>query len=117
MVKHCNGKYVLTAQLYVLLHLYLVLCKKYPMLGLLHTPPPLHRPPTQCRPVFQKNVCKRRLLNDNEDLHNLQEKPNTPATLCVTQTVQPLTVQTTTSTITVTAVTTDGTTVTVLVHL
>nr|QPK41090.1 E4 [human papillomavirus 13] len=118
MGKRYNGKYVLAAQSYVLLHLYLVLYKKYPLLGLLHTPPPPpHRPPPQCPAAPRKNVCKRRLVNDNEDLHVPLETPRTHKAVCVSQTTTPWTVQTTTSTLTITTITKDGTTVTVQLHL
>ncbi|QBA86141.1 E1-E4 [Pan paniscus papillomavirus 1] len=95
-----------------------VLCKKYPLLGLLHTPqPPLHRPPAQCHPSPQKIVCKRRPINDFEDPPTVLENSKTPLTLCVPRTVEPWTVKTT-STITITTTTTsNGTTVTVVVHL
>nr|CAD1807260.1 putative protein E4 [human papillomavirus 74]CAD1814084.1 putative protein E4 [human papillomavirus 74] len=115
----CNGKCVLAAQLYVLLHLYLVLCKTYPLLGLLHTPPPppLHRPPQQCPPPPPRITWTRRPVNDPEDVPPTPTPPTTPETPCVSQTETPWTVQTTTSSLTITTITKDGTTVTVELRL
>ncbi|AAO15459.1 putative protein E4 [human papillomavirus 74] len=118
----CSGKCVLAAQLYVLLHLYLVLCKTYPLLGLLHTPPPppLHRPPQQCPLPPPRITWTRRPVKDPEDVPPTPTPPTTPTTPeapCVSQTETPWTVQTTTSSLTITTITKDGTTVTVELRL
>nr|CDK37377.1 E4 protein [Human papillomavirus type 6] len=104
-----NGKYVMAAQLYVLLHLYLALHKKYPFLNLLHTPP--HRPPPLCPQAPRKTQCKRRLENEHE------ESNSHLATPCVWPTLDPWTVETTTSSLTITTSTKKGTTVTVQLRL
>nr|QDG02502.1 E4 protein [human papillomavirus 11] len=108
MVVPIIGKYVMAAQLYVLLHLYLALYEKYPLLNLLHTPP--HRPPPlQCPPAPRKTACRRRLESEHVD--------RSLPTPCVWPTLDPWTVQSTTSSLTITTSTKEGTTVTVQLRL
>nr|WAB54536.1 E4 [human papillomavirus 74] len=97
-----------------------VLCKTYPLLGLLHTPPPppLHRPPHQCPPLPPKTAWTRRPVNDPEDVPPTPTPtPTPPETPCAAETQTPWTVETTTSSLTITTITKDGTTVTVALRL